>query len=178
MPKNIDVNTTSDYPTHFLRGVELIIEAREKFGIPSENWPHPIEQRFGIPGDKYYSEIWWDGMDWQNSYWVIETFKYSGPICLPFIVFEDHKNSDQFNSYDFDCLIKASLFERRDRLWIKENDDIFNDTVWSFFKAVEPKQNMDKLPEMLMFQMQMQNASQSGVEFFMNINFVPERKIQ
>lgn len=67
----IDVNTTSKQSTHFLRAIELIKKARDDFRVPSENWPHPTEHRFGIPNDHYYAEVWIDGMDWQSSYGLL-----------------------------------------------------------------------------------------------------------
>jgi hypothetical protein len=174
MPDYIDVNTTSTYSTHFLRGVELIIRARDAFQVPSENWPYPTQYRFGIPNDRYYAEVWVDGMDWQASYWLIEENNLERPICRPFIIFESYEDRDDFNNSDFSELVKASLYERRDRLWIQKNDGWFNDSVWTYFKKVEPEKKLEQTPGMIMFQFE--HASQERVQFYMNADCVPERK--
>lgn len=174
MSDYIEVNTASRYPTHFLRAVELIGKARGTFQIPSENWPYPTKHRLGTPGiDPYYAEIWVDGMDWQKSYWAIETVKHNSPVCLPFIVFEDHKNSDLFNEYDFDQLVQAALYDRRDRLWVQKNDGYYNDSVWFYLKG--PGQVLENTPMMRGYQFE--HASQPAVQFYMNSLFVPERPV-
>jgi hypothetical protein len=122
--------------------------------------------------DQYYAEIWVDGMDWQNSYWVLETFKSGDPVCLPFIVFEDHKNFELFNRYDFGQLVAAALYDRRDQLWIQKDDGYFNDNVWTWLGG--NGRAMEGNPSMQMFQFK--HASQPAVQFFMNTAFVPERK--
>ncbi len=168
----IDVNTVSIQPTHFLRGVELISQARSTFNIPSENWANPTAYRFGSPNDNYYAEIWVDGMAWQNSYWVIESFDAEDPECLPFIIFEDSENRKRFNDYDFGMLIHASLFERRDRLWIKQGENLYLDQVWAFFKPVEPVDILRGSSDLVKYSMM--HASQPRVVFYMNNQFVPE----
>lgn len=172
--RRIDVNTTSTYSTHFLRAVELIEKARKTFNIPSENWPYPTKNSIGSPDDNYYAEIWSDGMDWQSSYWIIETVKGNDPVCLPFLIFEDVGNQVNFKSYDFNNLIKASLYERRDRLWIKQDDGCFNDLIWAYFYKIEPE-DIFKSPA-IMKKYMVEHSSQPRVQFYMNIDFVPERK--
>ena len=126
----IDVNTTSRYSTHFLRGVELIKWAREEFRVPSENWPHPTEHRFGIPNDNYYAEVWVDGMDWQASYWIIEEISYHKPQIQPLIIFNHHEERNRFNDWDFHDLLKAMMYYRRDLKWVNKKDvGIFSDSV-------------------------------------------------
>ena len=93
----LDVNTVSKHPTHFLRAVELIKKAREEFRVPSENWPHPTDYKFGIPNDRYYAEIFTDGMDWQPSYWVIEDKQLEKPQIQPFVIFEYNEDREKFN---------------------------------------------------------------------------------
>ena len=87
----ITVNTVNREPTHFMRAYELIEKARSDFKVPSENWPHPLATRFGIPNDCYYAEIWVDGMDWQPSYWIIEEAKLDKPKIQPLLIF-NHNN--------------------------------------------------------------------------------------
>lgn len=170
MPDHINANTTSRHPTHFLRAVELIERARGAFQIPSENWPYPTKHYIGTAGvDRYYAEIWVDGMDWQKTFWALETEKFNEPVCLPFIVFEDHKNFDLFNGYDFDQLVQAALYDRRDRLWVQKNDGYYNDSVWHYLKGTE--RFWEVPPTMQMYQFK--HASQPAVQFYMNNIFVP-----
>src|SRR3989338_3040724 len=113
----IYANTTSKHGTRFLAAVPLIQAARENFQIASENWPFPTEYRIGQCRDPYYAEIWQDGTDWQNTYWIIESIKYDGPKVKPFIYFDDEEG--KFNKCDFSNLIEAMLWLRRDREWIQ-----------------------------------------------------------
>ncbi len=171
-----DVNTTSKYPTHFLRGVELIIHGRTKFGVPSENWPNPTEYKCGTPQELYYSEIWVDGMDWQPSYWVIEEKKLEKPQCQPFIIFESNEDREKFNDYDFEQLVRAGLWYRRDILWIKQDSrGIYNDWVWPYFKLVSNK-NFNLVSNekgwKVMVKCSFEHASQPLVEFWMNYDFI------
>ena len=168
----IDVNTVSKYPTHFLRGVELILEGRTEFSIPSENWPHPIEDRFGMPNDMYYAEIWVDGMDWQPSYWVIEEKKLENPKIKPFIIFKSNGDREKFYDYDFSELIKASLWYRRDLFFIKQNDiGYFSDMVWPYLRVIDIN---DKSKHSNMTKVYVEHASQPKVEFLMNLDFIPD----
>jgi hypothetical protein len=164
----LDVNTVNKYPTHFARGVELVIQARGKFNIPSENWPHPTEYKFGIPNDRYYAEIWVDGMDWQPSYWIIEEKNLEKPQIQPFIIFDSNENRHRFEDYDFSELIRASLWYRRDLFFIKQNDlSYFTDTVWPFLYTVKEiyKPGFSKV--------YFKHASQERVDFIMNTEFIP-----
>lgn len=168
----LDVNTVSKYPTHFLRGVELILKGRDAFTIPSENWPHPIEERFGIPNDNYYAEIWVDGMDWQPSYWVIEEKQLDKPQIYPFIVFKSNEDRFKFNDHDFSELIKASLWYRRDKFWIEKEDyGYFTDMVWPFLYILNKN---DKAKYSNVTKVYFEHASQPKVTFLMNLDFIPE----
>lgn len=168
----LDVNTVSKYPTHFMRAVELITRARKQFGIPSENWPHPIEDRFGTPNERYYAEIWVDGMDWQPSYWVIEEKKLEKPQIQPFIIFKKNEDRYKFENIYFSELIKASLWYRRDLLWVKQNDlSYFTDAVWPFLHV----ENKNKVAECSkLSRVYFHHASQPQVYFLMNLDFIPE----
>lgn len=167
---SIDVNTTSLYPTHFLRAVELIYNARDKYSVPSENWPHPLRYRFGSPCERYYAEIWVDGMDWQPSYWVIEEKSLEKPQAHPFIIFEDNSDREKFIEYDFDQLIKACLYYRRDKYWVNHNDwGVYTDMVWPFLHMVS-----DDISFVKMKMYQFEHASQENVKFWLNDQFIPE----
>lgn len=170
----IDVNTTSVQATHFLRAVELIIEAREKYRVPSENWPYPTEYKLGTPCEEYYAEVWIDGMDWQNSYWAIEEKNLQNPQVKPFIIFEKSEERELFNNYDFGQLVKGSLWYRRDKFWIKRNSlGIFTDTIWPYLKIVYDSNQMftNKYKELI--RVEFKHASQPKVAFWMNEHFIP-----
>lgn len=168
--KSIDANTTSLYPTHFLRGVELIYKGMEEYGIPSENWPHPTRYKFGSPCERYYAEIWINGMDWQPTYWVIEEKNFENPQVYPFIVFDENKHRELFCDYDFDQLIRGSLHYRQDKFWVKHDDyGVATDLVWPFIKG-----NGYMLKFNTMKRYSVEHASQRYVEFWMNYEFIPE----
>jgi hypothetical protein len=168
--KSIDVNTTSIYPTHFLRGVELIYNAREKYSIPSENWPHPLSYKFGSPCERYYAEVWVDGMDWQPSYWVIEEKELENPQAFPFIIFEDNSDREKFQPYDFDQLIHACLYYRRDKYWVNHNDwGVATDLIWPFLYLIENTIQF-KMTKRYGFE----HASQPLTTFWLNYEFIPE----
>lgn len=170
----IDVNTTSANPTHFLRGVELVKRAGKEYNVPSENWPHPTEYRFGIPQDRYYSEIWVNGMDWQPSYWVIEEKELEKPRIYPFIIFEMNEDRSKFDDCYFKELIEASLWYRRDRFWVKQNDlGIATDFSWPHINTI----NME-LSHKVMQKVCFEHASQKRVEFWMNQNFIPKQYLE
>jgi hypothetical protein len=174
--KMVDVNTVSRYPTHFLRAVELLTIAREEFKIQSENWPYPIEDRFGIPNDRYYAEIWVDGMDWQPSYWVIEEKELDKPIVYPFIVFHSNNERSKFHNHDFSELIKAALWYRRDLYFIKQKDyGYYTDMVWPFL-TISARTKWSKFPHLM--RVSFEHASQPKVEFFMNVQFIPKSVLE
>jgi len=173
----IDVNTTSANPTHFLRGVELVKRAGEEYNVPSENWPYPSEYRFGIPQDRYYSEIWVNGMDWQPSYWVIEEYQLEKPRIQPFIIFKTNEDRFRFNERDFKDLVMASLYYRRDILWMQTSirdvpTDLghYTDSVWPYISLIGYEEEYTK--NMMLYNFE--HNSQPRVEFYMNRYFVPE----
>jgi len=166
----LDVNTVSEYPTHFLRAVELIQLARSKFNICSENWPHPTEYRFGIPNDNYYAEVWIDGMDWQPSYWIIEDHSLKKPEINPLIIFNSNEERHVFNAWDFKDFIKGILWYRRDKFWVKHNDlGYYADGTWPYLFRENKKPN--KYESNYYFE----HASQEKVKFWLNFDFVPKK---
>ena len=170
----LDVNTVSQYPTHILRGVELVKGATKEYSLASENWPYPTEYKFGIPADRYYGEIWINGMDWQPNYWAIEEYDLDKPICEPLIVFEDNADREKLHDYDFSMLIMGALFYRRDQKFINKNDlGVYTDITWPFINIVDEEVKYDK-----MIKVSFEHASQEKVEFWMNIDFIPDNVIE
>ncbi len=166
----IYANTTSVYSTRFLAGKELIVEARDKFCIASETWTYPTVHQIGHPDDNYYAEIWVDGMDWQNNYWIIESINLDDPIVLPLLRFEDHSEQDKFNPYDYAQFVKAMLHYRRNEKWIKAEDGpIYNDTIWCF---INKKFGIYKCGSIMLNEYSMEHASQPYVTFFANEEFI------
>jgi hypothetical protein len=166
----LDVNTVSNHPTHFLRAVELIIQAREEWNVPSENWPYPTEYRFGIPNDNYYAEIFTDGMDWQPSYWILEEYKLRKPKIQPLMIFNNHKERHIFNDYDFGELFSAMFYYRRDSVWVNSKDlGYYTDTVWPFLSLFKNETRYKNL-KLYAFE----HASQPRVVFWLNQDFIPE----
>jgi len=167
----IDVNTVSEHPTHFLRAVELITNARKHFEISSENWPYPSKYRLGCPNEWYYAEIWTDGMDWQPSYWILEEKKLENPQVYPFIVFKENLHREIFNDYDFSQLISAALWYRRDKFWVKHSDlGMYTDIVWPFLHVIN-KSDIAKKSKLT--KVYFEHASQQRVYFLMNLDFIP-----
>lgn len=168
----IYANTTSHTPTRFLQGVQLIIEGREHFNVPSENWPYPTVHTLGIPvNDSYYCEIWVDGMDWQASYWALEEKNLEKPSIVPFLIFENSED-DIFNQNDFHEFIQACLTYRRDKFWIQKNElGYFADSIWPFLYF----SGSDAIKHRQMKKYTFEHASQKPVTFWLNVNFIPEQ---
>ena len=133
-------NTSSRRPTHFLRGVELVEAGRNEFNIASENYTSPYLS-FGQYGDPYYAEIWTDGMDWQNTYWLIEqTHHEMARMAIPAAIFPDHH--PRLSTCDLDELLRGMMWYRRDEVWIGSGDmGAYSDSVWPFLTDVEETSN-------------------------------------
>lgn len=167
----MNVNTVSMYPTHFLRGVELVERARGRFNIPSENWPAPTKHRFGVPNDHYYAEVWSDGMDWQTSYWMLEEKNLEKPQIQPLIIFDQHEDELAFNHYDFSTLINAAMYYRREFLWINKGDlGFYTDAIWPFLRLVDHEVKFEETKRY-----EFEHASQKPIQFWMNTDFIPEQ---
>lgn len=168
---SIYANTTSAEPTHFLAALQLIQEGRKTFQVSSENWPYPTAHKCGTPKDKYYAEIWVDGMDWQHNYWIIESLGWEDPKIYPLIYFKSHDDEGLFNFYDFRKMMEAILHFRRDKMWLKTGDQFsFNDTVWPFIFAEDDSKCFGSEVLVKVF---MEHASQKKVVFFLNAAFFP-----
>ena len=164
-------NTVSDHPTHFLAAVPLIVEARGKFNIPSENHPYPTNYRLGSPKDFYYAEVWVNGMDWQESYWVIESASFNDPQAYPLVVFED---SVRLNEHDLKLLMLALVTYRRSVLWTHQDDQSrYMDSVWPYLKTlgITPTGDWGQL-------CQFEHASQPLVKMLVNKEFIPPQLMQ
>lgn len=170
---------TTRFKTHLIRAEKAINESMSMFPVCSENWAYPV-RHFGMPDDKYYAEIWLNGMDWQHNYWIIETHTWNDPKVYPLIVFEDHAQEEKFNHYDFNQLLDAICWYRRNKLWIHENDPhcgVYGDTVWPWINV----ENQEKIPSNELFFMLpaiFTHASQKPVNFLINRYFIPDNKIK
>lgn len=172
---DIDVNTVSSEPTHFLAAVELIKAARAQYGIPSENWPSPTSYRYGFAKDRYYAEVWIDGMDWQSTYWIIEAENFNRPKVFPLILFDNDEQRKRFNDYDFRELLMAMMHYRRDNVWIKSGDgSVFDDQVWPYIERLFPIHE-ERLKKWGCDRFFMEHASQKPAPFFGNFMFIPDR---
>jgi hypothetical protein len=161
-------NTTTDNPTHFPMAATLIVEARKEFKIYSENWCYPTEYKIGFPRDRYYAEVWTDGMDWTKNLWVVETCKFEFPIVLPMMVF-DVENYGKFNKVDIREVIAALLCVRRDRVWLMKHDyERYNDIVWPYLKRGNSGEDKFGLEHMAYG-----HNSQKRAEFLVNPKFLP-----
>jgi hypothetical protein len=113
----IPYNTVMLAPTYLLNAVGVIEKGRKDFNIPSENWPYPAGLYLGTPTiDKYYTEVWIDGMDWQNTYWLVESERYEDPIAIPLVIFENHKEESKIDTEDLSELFRGLMWVRRSKL--------------------------------------------------------------
>ena len=175
---------TTRFKTHLIRAEKAINESMNMFPLYSENWAYPV-RNYGMPNDKYYAEVWLNGMDWQHNYWIIESHNWNDPQVYPLIIFEDHAHEDKFNQYDFNQLLDAICWYRRDKLWIKEQDPhygVYGDTVWSWINVAENQEDNElyyrdgNVKMNFMMLMIFTHASQKPVRFLINRYFIPERK--
>jgi hypothetical protein len=169
----IKANTTTHYPTHILRGYEIIEKARGIYKMSSENWPYPTKHTIGTPKDPYYAEVWVDGMDWQHNYWIIEVDRYETPQTYPLIQFTSHDEEDKFNHYDFDELMDAILFYRRSLVWLDSKEKgMYQDSAWPYLHRISGNHHRLKFMIWCFFT----HASQREVKFWINMNFIPKYK--
>jgi len=165
---SIYANTVTSEATHFPAALGLIQNARDEFHIASENWPYPTDIRFGMPRDLYYAEVWVDGMDWQPSYWLLESAQYNNPGCVPLLVFDSHGDREKICEYDFNNICKAIMWMRRDILWIKQDPKgKYSDEVWPYLKKVTGGED-----DGILTRVSFQHASQPVVEFWINRIFL------
>ena len=164
---------TTKRKTHFVKAEEGIAVAMKVTPYASENWAYPV-RHFGMPEDKYYAEVWVNGMDWQHNYWIIETHTFEEPKVYPLIIFEAHAQEDKFNQYDFNQLLDAVCWYRRDELWIKEGDShygVYGDTMWPYLQITRVICKDENMYEAVF-----RHASQEPVSFMINKEFVPNMR--
>jgi hypothetical protein len=155
-------NTTTTVPTYFPMAAQLIIAARATFSIPSENWTYPI-QHLGDPQDPDYLEVWSDGMDWQDTFWLVERLAYSEPRALPLLIRHDDKV--RWNQCDRANLFHALMDHRRSA---GRDSGRFNDTAWPYLKFMgDPDGNG-------MVEAEYSHASQAAVAFLVLAAAVPD----
>ena len=152
----------------------MVEEARKSFHLPSENWTYPTRYHFGFPKDKYYAEIWSDGMDWQSNYWLLESEHWNKPQIYPAVVFDHNEDEAKINPHEFEELFQAIMSYRRDILWLKTENPkgIYGDSIWSFTRLLRPiqrKKNCDCLARY-----RVRHAHQERVEFWLNTDLAPE----
>jgi len=176
MEKHINNNTTSTQPTHFLMGVELIKQAMHDTGFCSENWAYPTQHRYGFADDRYYAEVWHNGMDWNTVYWLIEKSELHNPRIYPMIYFEDSCDRTKYNDCDFRDLCGAIMHYRRDIAWIKSKDPkgYYSDMVWPFIRLTVPEDRLKSCPSMVRHRVE--HGSQEAVEFYMNEDLIPKQE--
>ena len=141
----IDQNTTNRYPTHFLRGVELVQSARKFYNVHSENWTYPTQFKYGWEQGRYYAELWSDGMDWQSSFWLIEKLGYEKPQIMPFIISTENNNAfNQWYNKDFSMFFDAVCWYRQDKFWIKQDPlGYYTDIPWAYVNKVDSDKEKD-----------------------------------
>jgi hypothetical protein len=155
-------NTTVNNPTRFLNPTQLIEEGMEEHNVCSENWPYPTEYKIGDVFDSYYAEVWYNGMDWQNTYWFLEQYKADNPVAVPFLIFDDHKNRDNFSEYDFGKLMQMWLIQRKHVVMGLQYDAIFDEEIVHFLAK---KGNIPNKQGMFLYRYS--HASQPRVEFYL-----------
>jgi hypothetical protein len=114
MSRHIHNTPTIRVPTHFPAATQVIQAASKELVVASENWSYPTGHTFGHPQDKYYAEIWRNGMDWNAVYWVVESRDHYEPDAFPLMIFDDHDERDKISEHDFDELSINLLKVRRD----------------------------------------------------------------
>jgi len=161
-------NFASKNDTRFLSGYPLIESIRSKYNLSSENWANPTRYKFGCIDTPYYAEIWIDGMDYNNVYWLLESIDYSEATAIPIIIFSNSEERSKFNSYDFGQLLKFIMWNRQQYFWIKNGDrGVYGDTVVPYMHEVEPVESYGKSGLVKCY---FEHASQKRVEFFLNEN--------
>lgn len=180
MEKHIHNNIVSTHPTNFLMGVELIRQAMNDTGFCSENWAYPTQYRYGFADDIYYAEVWCNGMDWNNVYWLIEKSELHNPRIYPMIYFEDSYDRNKYNDYDFKNFCDAIMYYRRDIAWIKSKDPMgyYSEIVWPYICRTVPEHKLKNCSSMVRHRVE--HGSQEAVEFYVNEDLIPkqEKKIE
>ena len=175
----IDQNTTNRFPTHFLRGVELVQTARKFYGVPSENWTYPTRFSYGWEQGRYYAELWSDGMDWQSTFWLLEKNGYDKPKIAPFIIFyKNYYSVCKCINEDFREFFEAVCWYRQDALWIKKDPiGFYSDMPWAFVNKVSDKtEDAGEKSKTVFNRYHFEHNSQPKVQFWIIENlFIPPK---
>ena len=127
-------NTVIDIPSRMPAATNIILTAREEFGVSSENWPTHVLS-FGYHEDRYYAEMWTDGMDWNLSVWLLEAVSFDNPKPILAIHFNDDFERLKIQGEDWDILLKGLCYFRRDSLLSNTGDQfVYNDRLWPYLK--------------------------------------------
>jgi hypothetical protein len=171
---NIYNNDVSQFHTHFLAGPELIRAGRDKYGIASENFAYPTMTSVGGAKDDYYAEIWVDGMDWHNTYWILEHAYYETSVAIPLLVFRNINEERSFNPFDMHDLFRAAMTYRRNRLGrVNRSTEWtpFRDRIWPNLYLVSDNTTSEMSKDLASFVFE--HNSQPAVTFYMNKTCVP-----
>lgn len=173
-------NTVDREGTHFLAAVHLIQQARHAFGVCSENWTVPTGHKIGSPSDKFYAEVWGDGMDWNAMFWVIyrDSVNLTPPRVLPLIFFDQVEELGKFNIQDFRHLVEAMLIRMRNHFWLtSEDDDQYEDLIWSFLRKFSEVDRPSGVPEDMQFCL-FRHYSQVEVSFWAHKIFLNHEEVK
>jgi hypothetical protein len=161
--------------------VELINEARkEKYqSFYTENWIYPTEYTFGSPKDKYYAEIWSDGMDWTTNYWLLEAACWDRPKAYGLMTFGNEEAENKLNPWVLRELLEDTMEYRRSVTWFKEDygeeyDKHYFDKIWIYIRRLEPREALERND--FIVKHRILHGSQPRFEFYMNENLIPPQQ--
>ena len=167
-------NDVSQFHTHFLAGPLLIKEGRKKYGLTSENHTYPTMTSVGGPKDDYYAEVWVDGMDWQNTYWLLEHAYFETPVAVPLLVFSSTNEEKIFNSFDLHTLFRSMILYRRNKMGPTDRSEertTARDSTWPYLHLIDDSHTIGMSPDLASFVFQ--HNSQPAVTFYLNQTCVP-----
>lgn len=168
-------NDVSQFSTHFLAGPLLIKEERERYKLTSENWTYPTMTYLGSPRDDYYAEVWVDGMDWQNTYWLLEQANYDEIKAVPLLVFSSIGEEKRFNPSYMHNLFRAMMTYRRNLmgpLLDGSRRNAYFDSIWPYLYLVSEEATANETATDLA-RFLFTHASQPPVTFYLNKVSVP-----
>ena len=168
-------NDVSQFPTHFLAGPQLIKESRALHRLTSENWTYPTMTYLGSPRDEYYAEVWVDGMDWQNTYWLLEQANHDKIKAVPLLVFSSTDEEKKFNPFDMHNLFRAMMTYRRNLtgpLLDGSRRNVYFDTIWPYLYLISENATVNETAiDLVSFLFT--HGSQPPVTFYLNKVSVP-----
>ena len=168
-------NDVAQFPTHFLAGPALIKEGRGRYGLASENYTYPTMTSVGGPKDDYYAEVWVDGMDWQNTYWLLEHAYSETPVAIPLLVFSSTNEEKIFNPFDMHNLFRSMIVYRRNKRGPTDRSGEWTtsrDSTWPYLHLLNESHTVGELSKDLA-SFVFQHNSQPAVTFYLNKTCVP-----